>query len=660
MVRVFKNIFNTIITSILILIFIGSIFGITFVINNKNEIENLKSVAEQKVQSINKGTFLSKMPTDIYDKDGNLLKEFSSYQYQYLKKNEIPDNFKNAFISIEDSRFREHNGIDLKSMTRAAISVIKNKGKKTQGGSTITQQLIKNVLLTNEKSYKRKIEEIFIALYLEKLYSKDEILEFYLNNIYFGYNSYGIESASVEYFNKHANNLNLSEIAFLCAIPNNPSMFDPYQNIENTYERRDIILSKMLENNYITDEEYQNAVDYKIVLNNGDVTLSSNYEPDTYLVSYAVYCAAREVMREDGFKFQTKFENDEQRNEYFNNYTEKYKTAEKKIREGGYKIYTSLDQDKQNILQNALDKNLSNFQEVDKSSGLYKVQGGAVCVDNLTGEVVAIVGGRNQYDVENTFNRGYLAVRQPGSAIKPLVAYIPAMELQGYNANSYMEDSYVKDGPLNSNRSYQGTVTMRYAVETSINTIPYKLVKNLGVQNCLDYLQRLNFKYVTPSDISPIVAVGGFTKGVTPEEMAGAYSTIARNGDYIATTCLTKIEKYDDQTLYVNNQDKVKVFTNDSSNTMTDIMKGVISKSYGTAHNTKLDGGRECAGKTGTTDSSKDAWMCGFTNQYTLIVYVGADIPEPINKLYGGNVPGTIWKEAMDGIHNGLEYKSLI
>lgn len=637
----------------LFLIFFGTIVGTVVIINNADDIKALKLSAEKKVQGIGKDTFIGKTPTKIYDKDGNILKEYSSYQYSYLKKNEIPDNFKNAFISIEDERFKEHNGIDFKALFRAAFSLVKNQGAKTQGGSTITQQLVKNVLLTNEKTYSRKVEEIFISLYLEKIYSKDDILEYYLNNIYFGHGNYGIEAASQSYFSKSSKELNLSEIAFLTAIPNNPSLYDPYTNMANTYGRRDIILEKMFEQGYITDQQFQEANNYKIVLKTKEI---KDEKPDTFLTSYATYCAIREIMKNEGFEFKTKFATNEERATYFDKYTEAYKKVNTELKEGGYDIYTSLDQQKQDILQNSLNENMEKFQAMDTETGLYKVQGAAVSVDNSTGLVVAIVGGRTQEGVNNLFNRGFLAVRQPGSAIKPLIAYTPALE-NGYTPNSYVEDSYIEKGPMNSERYYEGTVTLRYAVEKSINTIPYRLVEQLGVDNSLNYLHRLGFKYLTPDDKSPIVAIGGFTKGATPEEMAGAYSTLARNGDYIKTTCITKITSHGGTILYKNNQDKIKIYKSNSAYKMTDILKGVLSKPYATGYKVRLDDNRIAAGKTGTTDSSKDAWFCGYTPYYTTVVFVGADNPEPIDRLYGGTVPGSIWKQYMDTVHEGYEDK---
>lgn len=654
--KIFKIIKN-IILSLLLLCIIGGVVGTGCIyINYKDRIDRDIKEANEKFSNINKGTFLSKLPTVIYDKDGNELVQLSQYNSEYLKDEDIKSEIKNAVISIEDKRYFEHMGIDIKALTRAGMSLIVNKGKITQGGSTITQQLAKNVFLTNEQSFDRKIKEMILAIKLEKNYSKDKILCLYLNNIYYGHSVYGIESASKFYFGKSSKDLNVSQIAFLTAIPNNPTLYDPYTNFDNTIKRRNIILNEMYNQGYISKEKYNEAKEYEIQL--VPEKKIDNSINDNYMASYAIYCATLELMSNDGFSFKNNFDSNEERESYMESYNEEYKKISEDLKTGGYKIYTSLDPIKQSQLQDTLNRNMEYYYtDVNSETGLYNVQGASVCIDNNTGLVVAIVGGRTQPNCINEYNRAFLAVRQPGSAIKPLVAYAPAID-HGYTANSYVEDSYIENGPKNYSRGYSGTVSLRYAVETSINTIPFKLVTQLGTKNCLDYLFRLDFKNIIPEDKqSPIVSIGGFTNGVTPVEMAGGYSALARGGKYSKVTCLTSIYGYDDKPIYKNYLIESQVYTVNTAHVMTNMLKGVINSSNGTGRKMKLNTNIPTAGKTGTTDSYKDAWFCGYTPYYTTVVYVGADTPKTLDGLVGGGLPGEIWRDYMNTIHDGLDYK---
>lgn len=633
---------------LLSILFIGAI---VFAFNYKSMKEFYdNSIA--KIDAVSYQTFLSKMPTVIYDKDGQVIRELAQYEYEYLNYKDIQPSIVNAFISIEDPRFWDHHGVDVKALFRAGFEFIKNKGEITQGGSTITQQLVKNTILSHEQTFKRKFQEIIIARKLEDKYSKEQILEFYINNIYFGNGNYGIESASNYYFGKASKELSLSEICFLASIPNNPTMFDPINNIENTLERRNLILEKMLSENTISQNEYNKAKSEKITLN---VQQHENYEQEGYMLTYAIHCTIEELMAKSGFKFRTSFKDDNDRTNYFNSYDKLYQEISASVRKGGYKIYTSLDPKKQELLQSSLDNNLSGYYGINPDTGLYTMQGAAVTIDNSTGNVVAIVGGRNQEGVDNTFNRAYLAARQPGSTIKPLVAYTPAFE-RGYNANSIVEDKAIPKGPSNYYNYYKGPVTIRYATEISINTIPFNLVNEMGVDTALSYLHNMNFEYIMPSDTTPIVSLGGFTKGTTPVEMAGAYSTLARNGKYIKSTCLEKIENYENEVLYKNPHTEVEVYTEDAAKEMTSVLEGVINKPHATGYGAALTNGMPAAAKTGTTDSDKDSWFCGYTPYYTTAVYVGADIPETIYNAV--SVSKNIWKDYMNEINSGLPLKS--
>ena len=275
-----------------------------------------KSEAESMVASSSRDIFMQSQTSIVYDKDGNVLAELSgSKESEYLKNSEIPQTVKDAFIVSEDRKFYEHSGVDYKAVGRAILEIMKNEGEVTQGGSTITQQLARNIYLTHEVSVERKLKEMFIAWELEELYSKDEILEFYINNIYFGNGLYGIEAASEGYFNKKVSELSISQMVFLCAIPNNPTLYEPFENMENTLKRRDRILKQMYEQDVLTQSEYLLATSENVVLSPSEKVIN-NYEE-----TFIRYCATLELMKLRGFEFKYRFSNNDERNEYSAKYS---------------------------------------------------------------------------------------------------------------------------------------------------------------------------------------------------------------------------------------------------------------------------------------------------------------------------------------------------
>ena len=290
------------------------------------------------------------------------------------------------------------------------------------GGSTITQQLARNIFLGYEKTYSRKIKEMFIAVALEQKYTKQEILEFYLNNVYFANGYYGIESASEAYFNKNAKDLSISQIAFLCSIPNSPNRYDPYKHKDSTLKRRDRILKNMYEDGYISESQYEKSVAEKITIMPKKETTTNDYA-ETYILK----CATEALMKQQGFEIKTTFSSDSEKEKYNNEYDELYNTCKKSLYSAGYRIYTSIDMEKQKQLQDSVSSQLSMFTE-KTDDGVYKVQGAAVSIDNSTGKVAAIVGGREEDQEGYGLNRAYQSFRQPGSAIKPLLVYTPALE----------------------------------------------------------------------------------------------------------------------------------------------------------------------------------------------------------------------------------------
>ena len=584
----------------------------------------------------------------IYDADGGIIAELKNERnIRYLTSEEIPRTVKDAFVSIEDKRFYKHNGVDFFALTRAVTKLI-NKDAITQGGSTITQQLARNVFLTHEVSWQRKVKEMFIAWELEKKYTKDEILEFYVNNIFYANNCYGIESASQKYFGKTISECSISEVAFLCAIPNSPSRFDPLENKENTLERRDVILDAMYDNDKISKEEYEAALAETIAVDSHSTT----YE-QSWAKSYVIHCVVEEMMAADGFEFQYDFEQVTDREDYEELYDEKFAEYREKLYLSGYQIYTSIEPEQQTALQNAIDVKLEEYN-TKNTNGSYALQCAATCIDNETGLVTAIVGGRSQEDVSYDYNRAYLSSRPPGSAIKPLVVYTPLLE-RGYTANSIVNDTKDPEGPKNSNGQYSGNISLRTAVEKSKNTVAWAKFNELGAETAMQYLLEMEFADIMPQDYTGSSALGGFTRGASTLEMSAAYTTLANGGVYRRPTCIIRVEDSYGNVVFEPKAEEKQVYEASAAEAMTDILEGVMTN--GTAKGQGLER-MPSAGKTGTTNENKDGWFAGYTPYYTTSIWVGYDSPRWLKGLTGSAYPAEIWHNFMEEIHTGLPVKN--
>jgi membrane peptidoglycan carboxypeptidase len=593
----------------------------------------------------------------VYDCNGKKIREIKGEKEVYYKTyDEIPAAFVEAMVSVEDRRFYEHNGVDLEGILRASYILFQNNGSITQGASTITQQLARGIFLTDEvkeektkaDKYTRKFKEIFIALELEKKYTKQQILEFYLNNIYFGNSYYGIGAAAKGYFDKDLDEITTSEAAFLCAIPNSPSYYDPRTNFDHTMERRDKILNDMNELGYINDVELEMAENETIEL------AEEKQVSHDYIETFTNFCATEALMEAAGFEFQYKFDTTEEQQEYNTRYREAYDQYYQSLYTGGYQIYTSIDRSKQKILQSTIDETLSVDEEKDADTGIYNLQGAATCIDNSTGRVVAIVGGRSQDELEGySLNRAYQSARQPGSTIKPLVVYTPQLE-RGYTPSTKVDDTKFEDDdmPENSGLSYSGMITLAQAVAASKNVVAYRLFGELTPEVGVNYLLNMNFNYLTIEDRQNMAAcLGGLTYGATTVEMASGYSTIENDGEFRKPTCIVSIT---DSKGNVIVEDKIKskeVYEMNACRMMTSMLQGVFNG--GTASGLGLSG-MSCAGKTGTTDNNTDGWFCAYTPYYTTSVWVGYDTPQSTRGLWGSTYPGTIWHNFMAEIHDGL------
>lgn len=623
----------------------------------KNFLEPIREMYETavaKVEVSNEDTFRAAQTSLVYDKDGELLVTLKGDKDSYyLKYDEIPAPAKLAMISIEDKKFPYHRGVDVRAVARAGVVFIKNGGKATQGGSTITQQLSRNVFLSFEKTWKRKVEELFVSIELEKKYSKEEILEFYLNNINFSNGYYGIQAASKGYFRKDAEDLSLSQIVFLCAIPNNPTLYNPLKQKENTLARRDRILQNMLDDGYISQEQFNEAVNEKIKVYEKKKTKTTN----DYVETYVYHCATEMLMQQEyNFEFQYAFDTTEEREGYMEEYTKAYNECHERLYTGGYQIYTTIDFDIQKALQDSVNDKLSGFKKKDENN-TYKVQGAATCIDNNTGYVVAIVGGRKKAQGEyHTLNRAYQSFRQPGSAIKPLLVYAPYLEQTGKTPDTMVDDSPLAgDGPSNSG-GYLYDITLREAVEISSNVATYRLYKKLTPEKALSYLENLGFSKLSRNDYKYLTTcLGGFYYGTNTVEMAAGYATLENDGEYRRPTCVSKIITKEGKVLERTDDDVRQVYKKNAARMMTDVLQSVVTS--GTAKNCALPN-MEVAAKTGTTNDETDGWLCGYTPYYTTAVWVGANEVEKIEGLKGNTYPAYIWKDFMQEIHKNLPNKS--
>ena len=648
--RAIGIVLKIIIALLLAIVVIG---GVLIYMKYGKKLIAMESDAKKIVSKSTMETFRQNETSIIYDANGNIMSKLKGEKdVYYIKYSDIPQVAVSAITSIEDKNFFKHKGYDLKAIIRAGLAYIKNKGVITQGGSTITQQLARNIFLSFEESWQRKAREIFIAIELEKKYTKKEIMEFYLNNIYFANGYYGIQSASLGYFGKGVNSLSLSQITFLLSIPNSPTRYNPYENIEGTLARRDRILDQMVLDGKITEAQASKAKSEEIKLK------APKVEKSSYALTFALDRAVKALMKSEGFNFRYSFNSDEERKAYNENYSEVYSSCQTRLYSGGYRIYTSIDPEKQKLLQDTVDSGLSVSSEKSKS-GIYSLQGAAVTIDNSSGRVVAIVGGRSQKLKGSTLNRAYQSFRQPGSTIKPLIVYTPAFE-QGYTPESMVKDEKIEGGPVNADGVFSGDMTILDALAKSKNTVAWKLFTEISPAIGIGKLLDMGFSAIADTDYYPSAALGGFTKGVNAVEMASAYAAIENGGEFREPTCIMKMTDSSGNDIvadgfYQKGTSKY-IYDENACKMMITCMEAVMTK--GTGVGGKL-ATMPCAGKTGTTNDSKDLWFVGFTKYYTTSVWVGYDIPRSLAGLAYTATPLGIWKTYMDSINNGLPVAKL-
>lgn len=601
--------------------------------------------AESAVKDATEDTFRYNETSIVYDKNGKVLATLSKDRdTEYLSYDDIPMNTINAFIAIEDRTFWTNPGIDYKGIGRVIYNAVVSKGDDIAGASTITQQLARAVFLSNDVSIDRKLTEMAIAIKLTDKFSKEQIMEFYCNSIYFANGYYGIEAASLGYFGKNTKDLTLGETAYLCAIPNSPTYYDPRVNPDRAYERRDLILDAMYDVGYISKDDMETAKAEAYEVNVASTDIGG------YDTTYAVDCAVRCFMQLDGFVFKYHFDTKDEYREYQTAYNNEYESMREELLKGGYKVYTSIDSDLQESLQEAAD----NYVADKRGQKGFDDFEAAIVATNKEGLVSAIIGGAG--DGGFGFNRGYQAYRQPGSSIKPLVVYTPALE-SGYLPETPVKNIDVATAKkMMSQAAQQGeifditkmsgsTITMRYALEQSLNGVAYYLMYDIGTKKTVPYLEKMHFSKILKDDYTLSAALGGLTEGATPVEMAGAYACLLNDGMFNEPTCITSITDRYGKEMYAK-ADSVKIYSQKTSELIRSMMLGVAKTGTAKSLDWYKSSDTLLYCKTGTTDDKKDNWVCGFAGDNVMAVWIGCDTPKNLG-TYGATGAGVLFKECM-------------
>lgn len=551
--------------------------------------------------------------SQIYDCKGRLITTVHAEQNRLpVKLADTPKDLQNAFIAAEDIRFYKHHGIDPIGIARAVVSNIRHRDATGQGGSTITQQLARNAFLTQEQTLKRKLLEAVLAVEIENKYTKAEILEMYMNQIYFGQGAYGVQTASHVYFGKDVKDLNLAQCAMLAGLPNSPNYYSPFHNLQAAKYRQGVVLDQMAKYGYISQEQANEAKAQDL----GLVKPGSNQD-NNKLASYFVNYVVQQV-------------------------SDKYDSSA--IYKEGLKIYTTLDLDMQKDAENAVNKDLP--KGTKNAKGITQPQGALLAIETKTGDVKAMVGGRG----EDQFNRATQMYRQPGSAFKPFT-YVTALE-KGMSPNMMLDNSAVSFAggwsPKNYGHTTGGPVTMTEALVKSMNIPTINLANKVGMSNVIKTAEKCGISSLVDSgkysDNNLSASIGGLSKGVSLWDMAQAYSVFANNGQLIKPRVILKIEDRNGNILedHTGESDAEQVLDANAVARLNVMLQQAVMR--GTGRNAYF--GRPVAGKTGTTNDAHDAWFVGYTPNMVTAVWIGDDTST--NAGYtGGTIPATIFRDFM-------------
>lgn len=574
----------------------------------------------------------------VLDSTGNVIAVLGESRIQeYVKLEDIPKNLVNAYVSIEDKNFYKHNGINVKRTAGAVASYVFNGGSSSFGGSTITQQLVKNITGDNETKISRKVQEWDRAIKTELVLSKDEILETYLNIIYVGPNIYGVEKGAEYYFNKKVSELDLAECAFLAGINNSPNSYNPFgknDNSEKIKSRTTTVLNVMLEQGYISNESYDLAVSE---LQSGLKFNKGKLEPKgDAIYSYMVDATISEVINDL-----------ENKKGMSTNFATNY------LYFSGLKIYSTQNSDIQREIEKECEKNKYMIKSAQYENTT--AQAAMVVMNHNNGQVMGCVGGLGKKTVSRGFNRATQALRQTGSAIKPIAVLGPALEEKIITPVTIYDDTktvFAEGYSPDDCEKELGEITVRRAVESSQNIPFVKIMEQLTPEKSMKYMEKEGIANLTDGDKNLGLALGGLEKGSSPLEMASAYACIANGGNYIEPTFYTKVENSKGKIILKSKQKSRKVYSEDTAYVLKELLTEPVNGENGTARTCKIDG-MEVAAKTGTTNDNYDKWLCGFTKYYTAVTWFGYDVNEPINE--GANsMANQIWGNVMREIHRYL------
>ena len=590
---------------IAVLFVVGALGVFAIIVKYRLELPNIQSMVED---------YKPQMATTIYDKNNNVVDVLEAESRDAVKLEDVSPYVKEAFLAIEDKKFYSHHGLHFKGIIRAALTNFL-KGKATQGGSSITQQLAKNAFLTPERTFSRKVKEAILTYQIERTYTKDEILERYLNEIYFGSGSYGIKNAADQYFRKDPKDLNIAEAALLAGIPNRPTKYDPNRSLENALHRQQIILKEMFEDGRITKEEYEEALAYKFELENEE---NVKNVPENTSIIYN--------------RRPKKAYNNPELTTIVENYLAEIYDDEQ-IYTSGLKIYTTIDLDYQKVARDTF-----NAYPYFKNK---EINGAMVTLDPFTGGIISIVGGKN-FKAGN-FDRATMAGRQLGSSFKPFV-YLKALE-SGYEPYSVVVNDFVAYGkwvPKNFDGRYTFNSTLVNSLNLSLNIPAVKLMDAVTVEA---FKEDMSDKIKLTSEVQNLTTALGSVDS-TPVNTAANFSIFVNGGYIVKPNIIREIRDNQDILIYVADIEKVKAFDSVDVSVITAMLKSVVSNGTATKARVYDKSGRpiQQGGKTGTTNEHRTAWFVGITPEYVTVCYIGRDDNKPMyGKMTGGSAVAPMW-----------------
>ncbi len=635
--RGFSYLFNILATVLLVCAITGVIVGIVFILYLKTNIDPRLDVGTLKTEQDATSRFF------YFDDDGNAVeledeRIHGSENRIWASSAEIPQYVKDAFVAIEDHRFWDHKGVDW-YRTAGAVTNFFLPSDTTFGGSTITQQLIKNVTQEDQVTIQRKVQEIFRALYVEKQLSKDEILELYLNTIYLSQGCSGVKTAAYTYFGKDVTELTLVEAAALASITKYPTKFDPVQHPDNNLERRNTVLKTMLMYGFISQAEYDEAFDMPLELNLQTEQTNNSTKVSSYYIDAVIEDIIADLMEQ---KEVTR------------------EIASNMLYSGGLDIYIAMDPKVQKIMEDCyLDENT-----FPTDNYIIKPQSSMVVCDPETGDILGIVGGRGKKTLTRGLNYATQTLRSPGSSIKPLAVYSPALELGLINYGTVIDDIPVEivdgvDWPKNNSRTYQGLKNVAYAVSYSLNTTSMRVLRMVGVERSYEFTQKLGLvslveSYTTSSGTvlsdktDAAMALGATTLGVTVREMASAYVTFLNGGVHNKSRTYYEVVNQQKEQVLENKPEATVVFSEGTCSVMIKLMENVAKR-----QKISLCKYMDCAGKTGTSMYEYDKWFCGFTPYYSAAVWYGFEQPKPL-PTFKTFAPVYIFDNVMTKLHEDI------